>query len=143
MLLLLAIVRPAAAKVGVYGRAELTEQAGVIAVIEVTEATEVNIATNVWTYRQVARARPIDILKGQLPDSFEILANESYDCAQAHYQPGRYLVFLRRYDSGRYTTVGYDQGQLAIDKNGQVMWFSERDRVLTPLADVLLALKAR
>jgi hypothetical protein len=143
--LLLATLAPAGAKYWASSKAELIKEAAVIAVVEVTEVAKANVADGTRTYEQQARARPVNVLKGQLPKQFEILAKENYDCAQSSYKPGRYLVFLKPVDSVRYATASFHMGQFLI-QDDRVLWFEGESRTkkrITPLETVLGDLKVR
>jgi hypothetical protein len=87
------------AKAAYAGKAEMLKRAEAVAVVDVVIVEKAEVKGNHWTYRQRAVAKVRNTLKGELPGEKEELfihGDEDFICAQCHFEPGRYLVFLTR-----------------------------------------------
>ncbi len=101
-------------------------------------------ATYWKAYRASGRCETLEVLMGELPDELEILHCTITNCDSAHYElDRRYLVFLRRLESGRYVTVGARFGQNVVsEEDDHIDWHeSRREVVRRSLTDVLREIK--
>src|SRR5215208_3883816 len=75
---------------------EMVQGSVAIAVIDISKVEAVEAKGDQWTYRERAQAMVERTLKGSLSQHVELFGNETFICAQVRFQPGRYLVFLRK-----------------------------------------------
>src|SRR4051812_16230711 len=97
--LLAGFVSRADAKAAYAGKAEMVRRADAIAVVEVLRVEKAEVKGASWTYSQRAVSKVRTTLKGDLPAAGEelvLFGGEDFICARCNFQPGTYVVFLRR-----------------------------------------------
>ncbi len=117
---------------------EMVEQSVAIAIVDIESVKAVEEKGSIWTYRERAQAKVQQQLKGSLPKNVQLFGQETFICAQVRFQPGRYLVFLKR-DGDKLVGANWHLSVRPI-KDGQVEWFSGKDRrelSWQPLSEVL------
>jgi hypothetical protein len=117
---------------------EMVEQSVAIAIVEIESVKAVEEKGSVWTYRERAQAKVQQQLKGSLPGNVQLFGQETFICAQVRFQPGCYLVFLKR-DGDKLVGANWHLSVRPI-RDGQVEWFSGKQRLglsRQPLANVL------
>jgi len=121
----------ASAKAYFAPEAVMIKTAEVIAVVEITsvEPVETKTVTEAQTldFHERAQARVVQTLKGKLPADVFLYGDESFICAQVHYRPGRFLVFLRR-EGGLLTGCNWHLSVRPI-KGDQVEWYTKADSI--------------
>ena len=143
---LLVCATKADAKAAYAGKAEMLKRAEAVAVVDVVTVEKAEVKGRHWTYRQRAVAKVRNTLKGDLPGEKEELfihGDEDFICAQCHFEPGRYFVFLAR-DGGLWAGCNWHLSVRPVktDAEGRewVDWY-ENDRTIElkakPLADVV------
>jgi hypothetical protein len=73
---------------------EMIERAEVIAIVDISLVERAETNSQPFTYSEVAHATVHQTIKGTLPRTVDLYGGESFICAQVHFAPGRYLVFL-------------------------------------------------
>ncbi len=100
-----------------YSEEEILRSSDVIAIMDVERTEEFVSATNNALTRR-ATCRRSNVLKGSLPDVFEIdeQQNSLSRCRLPvqYAERTKYLVYLKRSDDGRYRTFGGRRGQVTI-----------------------------
>jgi hypothetical protein len=75
---------------------EMLLEADVVAIVDILDTrAERNQGRYFW-FQKVAAAKVEKVLKGIVPDKFEILWKEEFICDQCEFKKGRHLVFLRK-----------------------------------------------
>ena len=109
-----------------------------IAILDISKVEPVEAKGNHWTYRERAQATVHRTLKGSLPKTVSLFGNETFICEQVRFQPGRYLVFLRK-DGEKFVGANWQLSVRPI-RDDQVEWYSQKERLdlsWQPLAAVL------
>jgi hypothetical protein len=144
LLLLLIAALPLAGfgKAAFYRKKEMIRQAEIIAVVTISEVIPTKTRRNSWTYSERASARVERVLKGNLPTEATLYGGEDFICAQVHFKPGRYLVFLE-HDRDLLVGVNWHLGVRPITGD-EVEWFAndqDLDLISAPLQTVLEEIK--
>ena len=148
---LLAFRPPAAgAKAAYAGKAEMIRRSDAIAVVQVLRVEKAEVKGRHWTYSQRAIATVCTTLKGDLPaeeKELVLFGGEDFICAQCNFQPGKYVVFLRR-DGGLWVGSNWHLSVRPIraDKDGKesVEWYARDGSIElkpAPLQEVLADVK--
>lgn len=74
---------------------EMIERAEVIAIVDISRVEKAKTKSQPFDYGEIAHATVQQTLKGKLPKEINLYGGESFICAQVHFTPGRFLVFLR------------------------------------------------
>ena len=74
---------------------EMIERAEVIAIVDISRVEKAETKSQPFDYGEIAHATVQQTLKGKLPKEIKLYGGESFICAQVHFTPGRFLVFLR------------------------------------------------
>ena len=74
---------------------EMIERAEVIAIVDISRVEKAETKSQPFDYGEIAHATVQQTLKGKLPKEINLYGGESFICAQVHFKPGRFLVFLR------------------------------------------------
>jgi hypothetical protein len=140
----------AEAKAAYAGKAEMIRRSDAVAVVDVLRVEKAEVKGAHWTYSQRAIARVRSTLKGDLPAAGKEVAlfgGEDFICAQCNFQPGKYVVFLRR-DGGLWVGSNWHLSvrPVATDKAGKewVDWYAKQNTIelkATLLDDVLADVK--
>jgi hypothetical protein len=94
---LFAGARPGALAKAYYAPAdEMIRRAEVIAIVDISHVVHAKTKAKPFDYSEIAHATVQQTLKGALPQKVKLYGGESFICAQVHFAPGRYLVFLGR-----------------------------------------------
>jgi len=109
------------------GAQEMVQGSVAIAILDISKVEEVEATGEHWTYRERAQATVDQTLKGSLPQQVQLFGNETFICEQVRFQPGRYLVFLRR-DGEKLVGANWHLSIRPI-KDGQVEWYSGKQRL--------------
>lgn len=125
-LLVALICLPALAKAYHATRQEMIERAPFIAVVEIEKPQACSFKGQHWTYSQQARAQVVQRVKGDLPESIQLYAQENFECAQVTLTQGRCLVFLER-EGQAYRGSNWGLSCLPIDEAQRVAWMSRPD----------------
>ena len=75
---------------------EMIERAEAIAIVDISRVESAETKAEPFNYSEIAHATVKQTLKGTLPQTVKLYGGESFICAQVHFAPGRYLVFLSR-----------------------------------------------
>jgi len=97
----------------------------VVATIERVDPAEQKIGS--FTYRQKATAMVEQCLKGNVSGTIYIYGGENFICAQNHYQPGHYLLFLCKREN-YLTGANWHLGMRPITGD-RVEWFQDGDDI--------------
>jgi len=73
---------------------EMIERAEAIAIVDISRVENAETKAEPFSYSEIAYATVQHTLKGSLPQTVKLYGGESFICAQVHFMPGRYLVFL-------------------------------------------------
>ena len=73
---------------------EMISRAEVIAIVDISRVERAETKSESETYSEIAHASVHQTLKGTLPQTVKLYGGESFICAQVHFAPGRYLIFL-------------------------------------------------
>lgn len=101
---------------------EMISRVEVIAIVDISSVEKSTTKGVHWTYGEIAHATVQQALKGKLPQSVKLHGGESFICAQVHFAPGRYLVFLSR-DGELFVGCNWHFSVRPI-KEAQVEWYS-------------------
>jgi hypothetical protein len=115
--LLLAL--PAWARIGAINLPDLVKCSDFIAVVNVLKVEQPS------GDEQLASFEPVEILKGDMTQGEQIYRGHLPICAKPSYQPGRYLLFLRR-NEGQ-LIAAYHAYSIFEVKNNTLDWFVSRD----------------
>ncbi len=96
ILLLVALVHTASAKAYYQTKVEMISSATAIAIVEIGEVSEFETKGHLWTYQQKAKARVLNVIKGNMPGNVELHGLENFRCARCEFSEGTALVFLKR-----------------------------------------------
>ncbi|MBZ0184961.1 MAG: hypothetical protein K8F91_01825 [Candidatus Obscuribacterales bacterium] len=120
---------PVRAKAAFKTRDNMIDNASVIALVDIEKVEPASVKGSLWTYSQIARARPVKVLKGSMPDNARLYGQENFRCAQVIYKPGRALVFLSM-EGDR--LVGNNWGLSVREvKNNSLEWFIDNNSLKT------------
>ncbi len=138
------------AKAAYAGKAEMVRRSEAIAVVDVLRVEKTEVKGTHWTYSQRAVTQVRTSLKGDLltkDEEIDLFGGENFICARCEFQPGRYVVFLRR-DGGLWTGSNWHLSvrPIVTDADGKewVDWYTADDSIqlqATPLQDVLAEVK--
>lgn len=93
---------------------EAVRNSEIVAVVDVVEIQDASIVGGPDGYAQRVIAKPIDVLKGELPATFAIAADSDFICAPVPYEtPGTYLVFLA-HQGDALATYNHSHGRMTI-----------------------------
>lgn len=109
------------------GAQEMVQGSVAIAILDISKVEAVEAKGDHWTYRERAHATVDRTLKGSLPQRVQLFGNETFICAQVRFQPGRYLVFLRK-DGEKLVGANWHLSVRPI-KDDQVEWYSGKQRL--------------
>jgi len=109
------------------GAQEMVQGSVAIAILDISNVEAVEVKGDHWTYRERAQATVDRTLKGSLPQQVQLFGNETFICAQVRFQPGRYLVFLRK-DGEKLVGANWHLSVRQI-KDDQVEWYSGKQRL--------------
>jgi hypothetical protein len=109
------------------GAQEMVQGSVAIAILDISKVEAVEVKGDHWTYRERAQATVARTLKGSLPQQVQLFGHETFICAQVRFQPGRYLVFLRK-DGEKLVGANWHLSVRPI-KDDQVEWFSGKQRL--------------
>lgn len=141
-LALVAVPQRAEAKAAYHDLDGATEAATAIALVRIESIENTATAGKHWVYGQRARGRTIEVFKGDLGETFELLADKDFVCAPADLEGvGTYLVFLRR-EGDAWTSVNHGLGQVYVIGD-EVLWPYDDSRDLVPLATAIAAIRER
>ncbi len=126
-------------KAAYMGKDDMIKQSVAIAVVNIAKVDKVSTKGDHWTYRKKGSAHVEQIIKGKLPSEFKILGAEDFICAQCQFEPGRYLVFLKK---DKELWVG-NNWHLSVRPivNGNVEWFEKTET--KPLPEVISEIQTR
>lgn len=85
----------ALAKAYYASKPEMIERSCAIAIIQVKDVKKVFTSGESFDYNELAHVDVEKVLKGTLPSSIELLADENFICAQCRVKPGKYIAFLK------------------------------------------------
>lgn len=122
---------------------EALDWAEVVALVRVESVGDAEFVGDHWVYSQLVIAHPLEVLAGELPDTFTIVAGRNFVCAPVRYDaPGTYLVMLAR-DRGMFATINNEMGRSKVFGD-RIDWaYDELVDRRVPLAPVLADLRAR
>ena len=139
VLALLAFAAPPAISKAYYaGENEMITRSEVIAVVDISRLESTKLKREHWTYSEVAHAMVEQTLKGTPEKQVQLYGGEDFICAQVHFQPGRFLVFLKR-DGDLLVGSNWHLSVRPI-KDGKIEWFTPGEHMALswqPLPDVL------
>src|ERR1043166_1386675 len=98
-----------------------------IALVDISRVDDTETKGTHWTYRRKAAATVSQSLKGSLPQDVLLYGDEDFICAQVKFQPGRYLVFLRR-DGDLLVGPNWHLSVRPL-KDAQVEWYVPGERL--------------
>lgn len=126
------------------GKKEMVLKAECIAVVNITKVEKTSRKGEPWTYSQKASGTVEQCLKGDIRGRIEIYGMESFICAQCRYEPGRFLLFLRK-DGSFWVGSNWHLGIRPI-RDSRVEWFKDAasrfEMKEAPLAAVIAEIKA-
>jgi hypothetical protein len=96
LIVLCASTLQAPAKAYFQTKAEMIQQADVIAIITITAVKPSEAKGTSWTYRKSGEARVETVYKGDIPKAFTIHGEETFICASCPISEGRFLAFLKK-----------------------------------------------
>lgn len=139
VLALLSFTAPRAFSKAYYaGENEMIFRSEVIAVVDISKVESAKLKREHWTYSEVADATVEQPLKGTLEKQVQLYGGEDFICAQVHFQPGRFLVFLKR--DGELLVGSNWHLSIRPIKNGKVEWYTPGESMSLswqPLPEVL------
>ena len=148
--LLLCLGSRADAKAAFAGKAEMVRRSDAVAVVEVLRVEKAEVKGRHWTYSQRAVAKVVSTLKGDLPaegKEVALFGGEDFICARCNFQPGKYVVFLRK-DGGLLAGSNWHLSVRPVltdkDRREWVDWYAKADTIelkSTPLPDVIADVK--
>lgn len=106
---------------------EMVQGSVAIAILDISKVEAIETKGEHWTYRERAQATVARTLKGSLPQNVQLFGNETFICAQVRFQPGRYLVFLRK-DGEKLVGANWHLSVRPI-KDDEVEWYSGKQRL--------------
>jgi hypothetical protein len=109
------------------GAQEMVQGSVAIAILDISKVEAVEAKGDHWTYRERAQATVDRTFNGSLPRQVQLFGNETFICEQVRFQPGRYLVFLRK-DGEKLVGANWHLSVRPI-KDGQVEWYSGKQRL--------------
>lgn len=101
----------------------MLKSADFIAIVEITKVEKTEKKTEGFDYSEVAQARVVQSIKGELPDNIRLHGGENFICAQVHFQPGKFLVFLKL-ENGLFTGCNWHLSVRPI-QGEQVEWYQK------------------
>jgi len=116
-----ALSSEAHAKASFQGKSEMIAKAEAIAIVRIDSVRETEVKGQIWTYRQIASATVVDLLKGELPQKFLLHGSETFICAQCPLATGTFLAFLKK-DGNLWTGSNWHLSLRAISGN-RVAWY--------------------
>ncbi len=119
--LLGALYSDAHAKAYYQGKDEMIAQAEAIAIVRIDDVRKADVKGRTWTYRQIASATVVDLLRGELPQKFLLHGSENFICAQCPLSAGTYLAFLKK-DGDLWTGSNWHLSLQAISGD-KVAWY--------------------
>ena len=75
---------------------EMIQRSDAIAIVTIAQVDDTQGKGKTWTYHQRAHVIVGRTLKGTLPPEISLYGKEDFICAQIHFKPGQFLVFLRK-----------------------------------------------
>lgn len=105
--------------------AELISQSAAIAILDIESPAPASVKGEHWTYREAAKAKVVQTIKGDLPAELTLHGHESFICAQCRLAPGRYLAFLQK-DGSLWAGANW-QFSLHPIREGLLMWYASSD----------------
>jgi hypothetical protein len=127
-------------------RDELIRKADIIAVVGIDSVSRVEASATPGgaVYRQAARVRVVQVLKGQLPDGAVLHADMDYACDMAAFVPRLvYLAFLWR-RGPLIVPVSFSESLSVVGVDGRINWFASADgyqRRYQPINDVVAVIR--
>jgi hypothetical protein len=129
---MLVMQMPGLAKAGYLSKKAMIDQSVAIAVVHVSKIEPTITKRHSWTYRQKATASVEQTLKGTLPKTISLYANEDFICAQCQFEGiGRYLVFLKN-DNDLLVGSNWHLSIRPIH-NKQIEWYDDDAKTLLSL----------
>ncbi|MCE9610470.1 MAG: hypothetical protein K8R23_09780 [Chthoniobacter sp.] len=107
--------------------AEMISRAEVIAIVDISRVERAETKSKLMRYSEIAHATVQQTFKGTAPQTIKLYGGEAFICAQVHFAPGRYLVFLVHDDN---LLVGCNW-HLSVRpiKDTQVEWYVPGERL--------------
>jgi len=105
----------------------MLQRADFIAIVEITKVEKTEKKTEGFDYSEVAQARVVQRIRGELPDNLQLHGGENFICAQVHFQPGRFLVFLKL-ENGLFTGCNWHLSVRPI-QGEQVEWYAKPEGI--------------
>jgi hypothetical protein len=110
------------AKAAYLGAEQMVTGSVAIAVVNISRVDPVETKGAHWTYGERAEATVERTPKGSLPQQVQLFGNENFICAQVRFQPGRYLVFLKK-DGEKLVGANWHLSARLI-KDDKIEWYS-------------------
>lgn len=127
--LCLLAVLPGFGKAVFFNKADMVRNAVAIAVIEMEDPVTAPVADPFSEpkkqdhYRQLAKVKVIETLKGTLPESLVMYGGEHFACAECTLKKGRYIAFFKK-DGDLWAGANW-QNSLRPVTDGKVEWWKD------------------
>lgn len=138
----LAFAPDASAKAYYAPLVEVEDWVDAVAILETGVVADVDIEGEHWRYRQLADARVVEAVAGDVGPRVEILGARDFVCAPVHWDPNTRYLALLLHEGGRWTAANNEWGRLEI-VGGVVDWPYDDTEDLVPVEQITTMLASR